>query len=106
MKLPTALAAVPMGAATRRAMPMPARTVTMGVTRMSILVSFATSLPHSAATMATTYTASGPARAAHSVGGKAHGDQGKQHQRRAVQRKSDGHGNAGATMAEARPPMV
>ena len=43
MKLPTALAAAPMGAATRLAMPMPDRTVTMGVTRMSILVSFATS---------------------------------------------------------------
>ena len=37
-----------------------------------------------------------PARAAHGVGGEAYGNQGKQHQRRAVQRKADGHGNAGA----------
>lgn len=34
--------------------------VTEGVTRMSIFVSLATSLPHSEATMATTNTAKGP----------------------------------------------
>ena len=43
-----------------QAAPMPTRIVTMGVTRMSILVSLLTALPNSAAMMATNRTASGP----------------------------------------------
>ena len=57
---PTAIAPLPMGEAMKYARPMPISTVTMGVTKMSIFVSFETILPHSAATTATTYTASGP----------------------------------------------
>ena len=60
MNRPTALAAVPMGAAIRAAMPMPARVVTIGVTRMSIFVSLLTALPISAARIATNSTARGP----------------------------------------------
>ena len=51
-KVPTAEAAAPMGAAMREEMPMPTRMVTMGVTRMSTLVSLLTALPSSAETMA------------------------------------------------------
>lgn len=43
-----------------QAAPMPTRMVTMGVTRMSTLVSLLTALPHSAEMMATNSTASGP----------------------------------------------
>ena len=42
------------------AAPMPTSVVTMGVTRMSILVSLLMALPHSAAIMATNKTAMGP----------------------------------------------
>ena len=49
---PTAEAAAPMGAAMSEETPMPTRMVTMGVTRMSTLVSLLTSLPHSEAMMA------------------------------------------------------
>ena len=52
--VPTADAALPIGAAIRQERPMPTRMVTMGVTRMSIFVSLDTSLPHSQAIMATT----------------------------------------------------
>ena len=60
MACPTAEAAVPTGAAISAARPIPASTVTMGVTRMSILVSLLTALPTSAANSATNSTASGP----------------------------------------------
>ena len=50
---PVQAAARPMGAAISQARPVPARMVTMGVTRMSIFVSLETSLPHSEARMAT-----------------------------------------------------
>ena len=51
--LPTALAAAPMLGAQSTLNPTPARMVTAGVTIISTLVSLLTSLPHSAATMAT-----------------------------------------------------
>ena len=60
MALPTEMAAVPMGRATSAAKPIPARIVTTGVTRMSILVSLLMALPISAARIATKNTASGP----------------------------------------------
>ena len=60
MRVPKALAAPPMGGAMTQAAPMPTRMVTMGVTRMSTLVSLLTALPNSAATMATKSTARGP----------------------------------------------
>ena len=60
MMLPTQLAALPMGAATRNASPTPTSIVTIGVTRMSTFVSLYTALPNSAATTAVTSTASGP----------------------------------------------
>ena len=60
MASPTEVAAVPIGRATSAAKPMPARMVTMGVTRMSILVSLLMALPTSAARIATKNTASGP----------------------------------------------
>ena len=60
IKRPKALAAFPMGGAMSHATPIPTRMVTMGVTRISTLVSLLTALPHSAAMMATKSTASGP----------------------------------------------
>ena len=60
MSAPTQLAALPMGAATSMASPMPTRIVTMGVTRISTFVSLLTALPNSAAMIAVTSTASGP----------------------------------------------
>ena len=57
---PKASAAPPMGGAMTQAEPMPARMVTMGVTRMSTRVSLDTAFPSSAAMMATNSTASGP----------------------------------------------
>ena len=57
---PKALAAPPMGGAMTQAAPTPTRMVTMGVTRMSTLVSLLTALPTSAAMMATNSTARGP----------------------------------------------
>ena len=54
MSVPTAIAPLPMGAAMKYAAPMPMSIVTMGVTRMSIFVSFETILPNSAAIIATT----------------------------------------------------
>ena len=60
MNRPTALAASPIGSATRYAIPTPTRIVTIGVTMMSTFVSLDTALPNSAPTMATTSTASGP----------------------------------------------
>ena len=57
---PNALATEPMGGAITQAAPMPIRVVTMGVTRISTLVSLLTALPHSAAIMATKSTARGP----------------------------------------------
>jgi uncharacterized membrane protein len=50
---PTACAALPIGAATSFAKPMPASTVTVGVISISIFVSLDTSLPNSAPTMVT-----------------------------------------------------
>ena len=50
----------------------------------------------SAATMATTQHRQRAACPAQGVGGVAHGDQGEQHQRRAVQRKADGCGHGRA----------
>ena len=41
--------------------------------------------------------------AAHIVGGKAHGDQGEQHQRRRLQRTGDGHRHAGAYHGRTQP---
>ena len=96
MRVPTWLAAVPMGAAISMERPTPAKMVTSGVTRMSILVSLLTALPSSAATMAMMSTASGPPAPPRRVGGVAHGDQAEQHQRRAVQRPADGHGHGRA----------
>ena len=60
MACPTAEAALPTGAAISAARPIPASTVTIGVTRMSIFVSLLTALPTSAANSATNSTASGP----------------------------------------------
>ena len=60
MAAPTAAAALPTGAAISAARPIPASTVTIGVTRMSIFVSLLTALPTSAANSATNSTASGP----------------------------------------------
>ena len=57
---PKALAAAPMGGAITAASPTPTSTVTAGVTRISILVSLETALPHSAAMMAINSTARGP----------------------------------------------
>ena len=57
---PKAEATVPMGGAMSFARATPTRMVTPGVTRMSTFVSLETALPHSAATMAMTSTASGP----------------------------------------------
>ena len=59
-KSPTAEAAVPMAGAHQAESPTPARMVTRGVTRMSILVSLLTALPSSAAMMAMNSTARGP----------------------------------------------
>ena len=60
MRVPTRLAAAPMGAAMSSASPTPAKMVTSGVTSRSTLVSLLTALPSSAATMAMSSTASGP----------------------------------------------
>ena len=60
MRVPTWLAAAPMGAAMSMDRPTPAKIVTSGVARMSIFVSLLTALPSSAATMAMMRTASGP----------------------------------------------
>ena len=60
IRVPTWLAAAPMGAAMSMDRPTPTKMVTSGVTRMSTLVSLLTALPSSAATMAMISTASGP----------------------------------------------
>ena len=60
IRVPTWLAAAPMGAAMSMESPTPAKMVTSGVTRISTLVSLLTALPSSAATMAMMSTASGP----------------------------------------------
>ena len=59
-KSPTAEAAVPMAGAHQADRATPARMVTRGVTRMSILVSLDTALPSSAAMTAINSTARGP----------------------------------------------
>ncbi len=58
--LPKAEAALPTGAAIRAAAPIPIKIVTIGVTRMSTLVSLLTALPNSEAMIATKNTAKGP----------------------------------------------
>ena len=105
-KLPTALAAAPMGAATREANPMPASTVTMGVTRMSILVSLETSLPHSAARIATKYTARGPPAPPMVLAAKPTGIRENSTSGGQCRAKPMAMAMPGPTMAEARPPMV
>ena len=57
---PTFIAARPSAGASRAESARPTPIVASGVTRMSTFVSFETSLPHSAAAMATKRTASGP----------------------------------------------
>ena len=96
MACPTAEAALPTGAAMRAAKPIPASTVTMGVTRMSILVSLLTALPSSAARMVTNSTASGPPAPPMELVAKPTGIRGEQHQRRGLQRPADGYRHAGA----------
>ena len=105
-KSPTAEAAAPMGAAITLARPTPTSTVTMGVTRMSTLVSLDTSFPHSAAPMATKYTASGPpappmALAANPTGIRENSTMDGQ-----CRAKPMATAIPGPTIAEARPPMV
>ena len=106
MAWPTALAAVPMGAATREAMPTPARMVTMGVTRMSTLVSLDTSLPHSAATMATKYTARGPPAPPMALAAKPTGINENSTSGGQCRAKPMATAMPGPTIREARPPMV
>ena len=60
MTRPNAPAAEPIGGAISFASATPTNIVTAGVTRISTLVSFETALPHSAAMIAMTSTASGP----------------------------------------------
>ena len=60
IRLPTLEAAVPMYGANKYARPQPEKMVTSGVTMMSTFVFLLTSLPSSAATMASTSTARGP----------------------------------------------
>ena len=106
MALPTALAAVPMGAATRAAAPMPQRMVTMGVTKMSILVSLLTALPISEAMMATNSTASGPPAPPIALVAKPTGIRENSTMGGAFSARPMATAMAGPTMAEHRPPMV
>ena len=106
MAFPTALAAVPMGAAISAAAPMPHSTVTMGVTRMSIFVSRLTALPSSEAMMATKKTARGPpappiALVANPTGIREKSTSGGQFSARPMATAMPG-----PTMAEHSPPMV
>ena len=103
---PTALAAAPMGAAMRDATPMPAKMVTMGVTRMSTLVSLLTSLPHSAAKMATKYTASGPPAPPKLLAAKPTGIKLNSTRGGAARALPMAMAMPGPTIAEAKPPMV
>ena len=60
MRLPSQLAAFPIGEAIRQAARIPMLSVTNGVARRSILVSLLIALPASEAMIATAYTAKGP----------------------------------------------
>ncbi len=105
-KVPTEDAAAPMGAATRSETNMPTRTVTMGVTKMSIFVSLDTSLPHSAATMATKYTDRGPPAPPMALAAKPTGIREKRTRDGQWSAKPMATAMPGPTMAEHRPPMV
>ena len=93
MNPPTDEASAPIHGAAIRASPQPPRMVTAGVTMMSTFVSLGHGLAQLGATTATTSTAKGAARAACVVGGEAHSGQREQHERRGVQRVSDGDGH-------------
>ena len=85
---------------------MPAKTVTIGVTRMSILVSFETALPHSAAIMAMTKTARGPPAPPRILVAKPTGTRENRTKGGACRADPMATAMAGPTIAEARPPMV
>ena len=106
MALPTALAAVPMGAAIRAAAPMPQRMVTMGVTRMSIFVSLLTALPISEAMMATNSTARGPPAPPMALVAKPTGIRENSTIGGAFSARPMATAMPGPTMAEHRPPVV
>ena len=70
---------------------------------MSTLVSLDTTFPISAAMMAMKRTASGPARPPQGVGGKAHGGQREQDQRRSLEGVADGHRHGRAAHGLGQP---
>ena len=106
MALPTALAAVPMGAAIRAAAPIPQRMVTMGVTRMSIFVSLLTALPISEVMMATNSTAKGPPAPPMAMVAKPTGIRENSTMGGAFRACPMATAIPGPTIAEHRPPMV
>ena len=106
MNRPTALAAAPMGAAIRAAMPMPESTVTMGVTRMSTFVSLLTALPISLARIATNSTARGPPAPPMKLVAKPTGIREYSTRGGASSARPMATAMPGPTMAEHRPPMV
>ena len=106
MACPTAEAALPTGAAMRAAKPIPASTVTMGVTRISILVSLLTALPNSAARMVTNSTASGPPAPPMELVAKPTGIRENSTSGGASSARPMATAMPGPTMAEHRLPMV
>ena len=85
---------------------MPTSTVTMGVTKMSTLVSLETSLPHSAAMMAMTSTARGPPAPPKTLVAYPTGTREKSTNGEACKAEPMATAMAGPTIREARPPMV
>ena len=85
---------------------MPTSTVTMGVTKMSTLVSLETSLPHSAAMMAMTSTARGPPAQPKTLVAYPTGTREKSTNGGACKAEPMATAMAGPTIREARPPMV
>ena len=78
----------------------------MGVTKMSIFVSLETNLPHSTATMATKYTASGPPAPPMALAAKPTGISENSTMPGAPRAMPMATAIPGPTIAEARPPMV
>ena len=106
MACPTALAAAPMGAAMSLANPMPARIVTIGVTRMSIFVSLLTALPSSEAKIATNSTASGPPAPPSEFAAKPTGISENSTSGGQLSARPMATAMPGPTMSEHRPPIV